>query len=105
MICENYFNTSSIFSNWSNSNIRSDLSGILKYPEPIYVSSAIQKAKITVNEDGSEAAAGNAAVIGIRTAPMTPVNTFETFNANRPFLYYVLFENAPIFAGLYAGEN
>lgn len=40
-------------------NSDSDLSGILKYPEAIYVSSAIQKAKIIVNEAGSESAAAN----------------------------------------------
>lgn len=47
-------NVSAIFNSSS-----SDLSDILEYYEELYVTSAIQKAKIIVNEAGSEAAAAN----------------------------------------------
>ncbi|CAK1553520.1 unnamed protein product [Leptosia nina] len=79
----------------------SDLSGILKHPEPLYVSSAMQKAKIIVNESGSEAAAGNAIMVGTTAAEAEP----KTVRADRPFIYYILFKNTPIFAGTYAGPQ
>ncbi|CAH4020003.1 unnamed protein product [Pieris brassicae] len=77
----------------------SDLSGILKYPEPLFVSSAIQKAKIIVNEAGSEAAAANAITVGATAVEAEP----EQFNANHPFLYYIMYRDTAIFAGHYAG--
>ncbi|XP_050671433.1 antichymotrypsin-2-like [Leptidea sinapis] len=77
------------------------LSGILQYPEYLYVSTAIQKAKIIVNELGSEAAAANAAVISTRSAMI--VSRISKFEANHPFLYYIMFQGTPIFAGLYTG--
>ncbi|XP_045486410.1 zonadhesin [Pieris rapae] len=79
----------------------SDLSGILMYPEPLYVSSAIQKAKIIVNEAGSEAAAANAITVGTTAAEAKP----EQFHANHPFLYYIMYKDTAIFAGHYAGAQ
>ncbi|CAF4776537.1 unnamed protein product [Pieris macdunnoughi] len=79
----------------------SDLSGILMYPEALYVSSAIQKAKIIVNEAGSEAAAANAITVGTTAVEAEP----EQFNANHPFLYYIMYRDTAIFAGHYAGAQ
>ncbi|VVC96412.1 unnamed protein product [Leptidea sinapis] len=77
------------------------LSGILQYPEYLYVSTAIQKAKIIVNELGSEATAANAIRVGT-TAVLGPPKIFD---ADRPFVYYILFKNTPIFAGIFAGSK
>ncbi|CAG4937186.1 unnamed protein product [Colias eurytheme] len=81
----------------------SDLTGIMKQDQKMYVSSALQKAKIIVNESGSEAAAGNAAVIEIRSIAV--VNKPKIFNANHPFLHFVLFKDTIIFAGLFSGPQ
>lgn len=54
--------------------------------EPLYVNSAIHKAKIIVNEKGTEAGAGS----GVVLTPLTAVVTARTFNADHPFLYFIL---------------
>ncbi|XP_038210492.1 antichymotrypsin-2-like [Zerene cesonia] len=81
----------------------SDLTGILKQAQKLYVSSAVQKAKIIVNESGSEAAAGNAFIIGLTSVQHEAQP--EEFNANTPFVYYILFKYTPIFAGFYSGPQ
>lgn len=64
--------------------------------EPLYVSDAVQQAFIEVNEEGTEAAAATAVIIGLRTAKRT-----RQFFADRPFAFvvYDFSENIPIFAG------
>ncbi|XP_063361529.1 antichymotrypsin-2-like [Cydia amplana] len=75
----------------------SGLSGLLKTPENTYVSKAIQKAFIEVNEEGSEAAAANAVIVNTLSA-VQPIRQL-IFRADRSFLYYVLVKDAPIFCG------
>ncbi|XP_071328027.1 glia-derived nexin [Trachinotus anak] len=50
--------------------------------EPLYVSKALQKAKIVVNEDGTKAAAATAAVLLARSSP-------PWFTVDRPFLFLI----------------
>jgi serpin B len=50
------------------------------------VSSAIHKAVIEVDEDGTEAAAATAIVVGL-TSVYQPPQVYETFHADHPFLY------------------
>ncbi|XP_041976212.1 zonadhesin-like isoform X2 [Aricia agestis] len=81
----------------------SGLSGIFAKPENVSVSYASQLAKITVDEFGAEAAAGNAIVVGV-----TSVGVIEDpidFNADRSFLYYLLLRGNPLFCGRYAGPQ
>jgi len=59
----------------------------------LYISDAIQKAFIEVNEDGSEAAAATAVVVTTKSAPMRP----RTLNANHPFLYIIASHVGEIF--------
>ncbi|XP_077397987.1 glia-derived nexin isoform X2 [Festucalex cinctus] len=50
--------------------------------EPVYVSTALQKAKIVVNEDGTKAAAATAAVLMARSSP-------PWVAVDRPFLFLI----------------
>jgi len=64
--------------------------------EPLYASEAVHQASIEVNEEGSEAAAATAVVVGVRT-----IQRRQQFFANRPFLFmiYDFQNNVPLFAG------
>ncbi|CAH2107528.1 unnamed protein product [Euphydryas editha] len=78
-----------------------DLRRILEKPEQLFVSSATQKATIIVNETGTKAAAAN--VINIR-ALAAPLSTeVIKFNANHPYVYFILYQGTPIFCGIYKG--
>lgn len=52
--------------------------------EPVKVDKVIQKAFIDVNEEGTEAAAATAVIIGT-TSVRDPVDEIKVFKANRPF--------------------
>ncbi|KAF9419262.1 hypothetical protein HW555_004189 [Spodoptera exigua] len=80
----------------------SGLTKILNADEPLFVSKAVQKAFIEVNEEGAEAAAATGMVIMLRCArPPSP-----RFRADRPFLY-LLFgaDRALLFIGAYRGRD
>jgi len=70
-----------------------DLSGI---GPNLYVSDAVQDAFIEVNEEGTEAAAATAVIIGLRTARRK-----KQFFADRPFVFmvYDFQEGIPLFLG------
>merc|ERR1712061_515200 len=72
----------------------SDLSGISN--QPLYVSEGVHQANIEVNEEGSEAAAATAVVVGVRT-----IRRKKQFFADTPFLFmiYDFGHNVPLFAG------
>ncbi|XP_075985818.1 antichymotrypsin-2-like isoform X2 [Anticarsia gemmatalis] len=80
----------------------SGLTKILNQPESLYVSKAVQKAFIEVNEEGAEAAAATAMGIVmcslILDEPPTP-----TFVADRPFLAFIIVDGAPFFTSTYRG--
>ena len=72
---------------------------------PVYISMMRQKAKIKVNEDGSEAAA--VTVAGVSEASLGPVvRPKATFHANRPFVYVIREASSGVilFVGKYTGE-
>ncbi|MBP5508043.1 MAG: serpin family protein [Prevotella sp.] len=72
---------------------------------PVYISMMRQKAKIKVNEDGSEAAA--VTVAGVNEASLGPVvRPKATFHANRPFVYVIREASSGVilFVGKYTGE-
>ena len=50
----------------------------------LHVSSVIHKAKLIVNEEGSEAAAVTQMAISYRSMPLT-----EEFNVNHPFIFFI----------------
>merc|ERR1719412_199981 len=73
---------------------QSDLSGISD--EDLVVTEAVHQANIEVNEEGSEAAAATAVVVGVRT-----IRRKKQFYADTPFLFmiYDFRHNVPLFAG------
>merc|ERR1712117_517186 len=78
-----------------------DLSGISN--EALSASEAVHQAFIEVNEEGTEAAAATAAVVGLRTAQQRK----REFFADRPFLFVVYdFEHGvTLFAGKVVNPN
>ena len=78
--------------------IDADLTKMLKSNERVFVNKMLQKARIEVSEEGTQAAA----VTGGGIAPSSAPNTFL---ANRPFLYiiYETSTNAIFFMGEYTG--
>jgi len=75
-------------------NMRANLKGISDLP--LYVSNGIHQAAIEVNEEGSEAAAATAVVVGLRT-----IQRKKRFYADKPFIFmiYDFQNNIPLFAG------
>jgi len=63
---------------------RADFSGISD-GEGLYVSNVVQKAFIEVDEEGTEAAAATAAVVGYESAGPVP----QRFLADHPFIFYL----------------
>lgn len=65
--------------------LEADLSGVSE--EQLYVAQIFHKAKIVVDEKGTEAAAVTAAsIVALSALPVAEIN----FIANRPFLYFVV---------------
>ncbi|MBI5831179.1 MAG: serpin family protein [Armatimonadetes bacterium] len=64
--------------------VKADLSG-LDGQRDLYVTDALHKAFVKVNEEGTEAAAATAVIVGLRSMPAQPV----VMNVNRPFLFLV----------------
>merc|ERR1711874_765136 len=64
--------------------------------EDLVVTEGVHQANIEVNEEGSEAAAATAVVVGVRT-----IRRKEQFYADTPFLFiiYDFQNNVPLFAG------
>ena len=73
-----------------------DLTGITAIRE-LYVSEALHKAFVAVDEHGTEAAAATAMIMGMTSAP-TPV----TFTVDRPFLFWI--EHTPTSELLFLGQ-
>ncbi|XP_028159139.1 uncharacterized protein LOC114351966 isoform X2 [Ostrinia furnacalis] len=83
---------------------KSNLTGILKVDDPLFVSAAKQKAFCLVDETGTEAAAANIFVVGV-TSVMEPPKVYS-FDAKQPFAFYVLYEQRiPIFSGIFYGDS
>ncbi|KAL4708388.1 hypothetical protein ACJJTC_019624, partial [Scirpophaga incertulas] len=77
---------------------KSKLTNILEKYEPLYVSSAVQKSFIEVTETGTEAAAANIFTINALSASIGPPQIY-TFNADRPFVYFIVHKRTVLFSG------
>jgi serine protease inhibitor len=64
---------------------KADFSGMDGRKTWLYIAAAIHKAFIDVNEEGTEAAAATAVIMGVRSMPLPP----PTFRADHPFLFLV----------------
>ena len=67
--------------------IGADFSGLAE--APLFISEALQKAKIIVDEDGTEAAAATVALIGIGCPPPFDKPPPREFKCDRPFIFMV----------------
>jgi serpin B len=63
---------------------RADFSG-MDGTRALSITAVIHKAFVDVNEEGTEAAAATAVVMGLRSAPSRPI----IFNADRPFIFLI----------------
>ena len=75
--------------------------------ESVYISMMRQKAKVKVNEEGSEAAAVTIAGANLSTAVCpTPSYPKTEFHANRPFVYVIREASSGVilFVGKYTGD-
>ncbi|KAJ8732242.1 hypothetical protein PYW08_014972 [Mythimna loreyi] len=76
----------------------SGLTGIVE-DEEVYVTKAIHKAIIEVNEKGTEAAA----VSGVAVEYLSSVFNQRKFLADRPFLFYIKQAKEQLFSGVFSG--
>jgi serpin B len=64
---------------------KADFSGMDGLEAWLYIAAALHKAFVEVTEEGTEAAAATAVVMGVRSLPLPP----PTFRADRPFLFMI----------------
>ncbi|XP_013167065.1 PREDICTED: antichymotrypsin-2-like isoform X2 [Papilio xuthus] len=81
----------------------SGLTKVLNTDEKLYVSKAVQKAFIEVNEEGAEAAAATAMGIMLCSA-MIGEPPVPRFDADRPFLTVILVDDTPYFMATQRGD-
>ncbi|CAH0407664.1 unnamed protein product [Chilo suppressalis] len=79
----------------------SKLEKLVKNGNDIYITDAIQKAFIEVNEEGAEAAAASG-FFGVGASFFIPDK--QTFVADHPFLFFIVDRNRILFNGVYYGE-
>ncbi|XP_068910466.1 serine protease inhibitor 3/4-like isoform X6 [Tenebrio molitor] len=77
-----------------------DLSGLAGKKGDLAISDVIQKAFINVTETGTEAAAATAVKIEFQIG----FSEMKVFNANRPFVFYIKFQNLITFVGRVTGS-
>jgi serpin B len=63
---------------------KADFSG-MNGRKDLFISAAVHKAFVDVNEEGTEAAAATGIVVGIRSAPLDP----KVFRADHPFVFVI----------------
>ena len=73
---------------------------------PVYIAMMRQKAKIKVNEEGSEAAAVTVAGTMVTSVNVSKEYPKATFHANRPFVYVIREASSGVilFVGKFTGE-
>jgi serpin B len=64
---------------------QADFSGMHTGPERLFISHVLHKAFVEVNEEGTEAAAATAVVVGVTSVRPSP----PVFRADRPFLFLI----------------
>ncbi|XP_075970391.1 alaserpin-like isoform X2 [Anticarsia gemmatalis] len=79
------------------SSTEARLDNLVKEKSNLYVTGAIQKAFIEVNEEGAEAAAANAFESGIESVGPPPLD----FTADHPFAFFLMQNNIILFNGIY----
>ncbi|CAH0407675.1 unnamed protein product [Chilo suppressalis] len=79
-----------------------ELRGLIVPDEDLYVSKAVQKATITINEEGSVAAAANAFIVSTRTASVRPQMQYVV-KADHPYLYCIKIRKILLFCGVFTG--
>jgi len=67
------------------SSSKANFSGMDGRPDWLYITDVLHKAFVDVNEEGTEAAAATAVVVGARSVAAPPV----VFRADRPFLFII----------------
>ncbi|KAL0840530.1 hypothetical protein ABMA28_015748 [Loxostege sticticalis] len=106
--CESEYDLSGIMRSGGMRDVfdssKSNLTGILKQYERLFVSAAKQKAFGLVNEIGTEAAAANIIVVGTTSAVSPPPRTY-IFDAKQPFAFYIMYGRIPIFSGTFYGDS
>ncbi len=73
---------------------RADFSGITKYPE-LYISDVIHKAFVEIDEEGTEATAATAVILGEKSIPLHIKNPI-IFCADHPFIFLIQSSNGEI---------
>ena len=82
---------------------RADFSGMDGIPQCLYLTAVVQEARVEVNEEGTEAVAATAAVLGLRSVPPPPA----VFRADHPFVFLII-DNATqsiLFCGRVVNPN
>jgi len=74
-----------------------DFSGMTD-EEDLFITNVLQKATITVDEEGTEAAAATAVIMGIKSAPTQPIELV----IDRPFLFFI--QHQPTGSILFMGQ-
>ncbi|MDO9509120.1 MAG: serpin family protein, partial [Thermovirgaceae bacterium] len=67
------------------SEMKADFSGMNGRPGELCITDVLHKAFIDVNEEGTEAAAATAVVVGLKSLPVPPA----VFRADRPFIFII----------------
>ncbi|KAG5867753.1 hypothetical protein JTB14_019638 [Gonioctena quinquepunctata] len=75
-----------------------DLSGLSSTNKHLFISKVVQKAFISVNEAGTEAAAATSVAVNRRLSTEPEPKTFE---AHHPFTYFIKYNGVILFAGRY----
>ncbi|KAJ2947173.1 hypothetical protein O0L34_g16531 [Tuta absoluta] len=83
---------------------KSNLKGILKIFEPLYVTAAKQKAFFQANEQGTEAAAATAFVVGVTSVQLPPPEK-PVVRCDHPFLFIIYIKNSPVFIGAHLSDK
>ena len=83
--------------------VRANFAGMDGRPDNLYISAAIHKAFMEVNEEGTEAAAATAVVMTERAMPARP----PTFRADHPFVFLIreIRTGSILFAGRISDPN
>ncbi|CAB3243944.1 unnamed protein product [Arctia plantaginis] len=75
------------------------LDNLIEGASNLYVSDAVQKAFMQVDETGTEAAAANA--FGVGAAFVIDPHNYESFDADHPFVFYLMHHNNILFNGVF----
>jgi len=67
------------------SDTKADFSGMDGRPDWLYITDVLHKAFVDVNEEGTEAAAATAVIVGLKSMP-API---PVFRADRPFIFII----------------